>query len=234
MEYSRLTTSNKNLIKRFSHSKRFEIASNLIEKYDPKTFLDYGAGDGELVKYLLNIKKKNIYLFEPNSQMRISLENNLINHKIFLSKIFKDRTEIYQNFFDVISINEVFEHLTFENSIKILKNLKKIGKSDVKLIISVPIEVGLASLFKNSIRIITKQTHEGTNLKNIVKSFFHMNIERPNIDYNNSHIGFNYKYFLNFLDNQNLKIKNLTFSPYNFLGRNLSSQIFVEAIFNDQ
>ncbi len=234
MNYSDLTISNKNLIKRLSHSKRFEIASKLIEKYNPDTYLDYGTGDGELIKCLLNKKKKKIYLFEPNEIMRANLKLNLINYQNEIIKIFKKDSEVFENFFDLISINEVFEHLTNESCIETFKILKKIGKKNVKLIISVPIEIGVASLFKNFIRIMTRQTHKDTNLKNIFKSLFSLHIERPNLKYNDSHIGFNYKKFIKLVKSQDIVINNKTFSPYNFLGSSFNSQIFLEAKFNNK
>lgn len=233
MDYSILTTSNKNFIKRLTHSKRFKIASKLIEKYDPFTYLDYGTGDGELIKYISNKSKKKIYVFEPNEKMRKNLTYNLNNYDCEIIKTFEGTSEIYQNFFDLISINEVFEHLNENDCIETFKILKKIGKKNVKLIISVPIEIGIASLFKNIIRIMTKQTHPDTNFKNIFKSLLSMHIQRPNLKYNNSHIGFNYKNFINLIKNQNIDIKNISFSPYNFLGKNFNSQLFVEAKFSN-
>jgi len=176
-------------------------------------------------------QKKKICLFEPVEKMRENLNVNIKNFSNI--KIFEKSEEINKNFFDLISINEVFEHLTLEECKKTLNILKQAGKQNVKLIISVPIEVGLSSLLKNLIRILTNQTHQGTNLKNLIKSVFYFHIDRPNIPYNDSHIGFNYKKFIQFLIVEGIIINKITYSPFNLFKGIANTQIFIEANFND-
>ena len=128
-------------------------------------------------------------------------------------------------------INEVFEHLNFQEQKKLINNLKQISRKNGKIIISVPIEVGMSSLFKNIIRILINQKHENTTFLNLIKSCLYLKIDRPNKKYNNSHIGFNYLHFIKFLKKENLIIEKLIFSPFSILKGLLNSQIFIIAKF---
>ena len=229
MNYSGLTISNKNLIKRFSHSQRYFLGSSLISKYKPNKVLDYGAGDGEMFKYVKKSLQKKIFFFEPNKVMAQQLKTNLRKYK--KNKIFTNSSKIYQNYFDLVCINEVFEHLNLKEQKKLIKTLKKISLKNCIFLISVPIEVGFSSVLKNLVRIITFQTHQNTNIKNIILSLFYLKIKRPSQRYNDSHIGFNYLNFVKFLRGENLEILGISYSPFNFLKGLINSQIFIEAKF---
>ncbi len=229
MQYKSITVSSKSSIKRFTHSKRFILIANLLKKNKYKKILDYGAGDGELYKFLDLKTRKKIFFFEPKLAMVKEMKKNLKNYEKI--KIFTNSNRIFKNYFDLICINEVFEHLNLKEQKKLINNLKKILKQNGIIIISVPIEVGLSSLIKNFIRIIIFQTHENTTFFNIIKSLFYLEINRPNKKYNNSHIGFNYLKFVKFLKKENLIIDKYQFSPFNFLKGFINSQIFITAKF---
>ena len=227
MNYKSLTVTNKNLLKRYSHTKRFLLSAELIDKYKPSKILDYGSGDGEMFKYVKKNYKKKFFFYEPDKNMANQLKLNLKKYKI--NKIFYYSHKIYKNYFDLICINEVFEHLNLSNQKKVIKNLRKISLKSCVYIISVPIEVGISSIFKNFVRMTTSQKHENTNLQNLIKSFLYMKIKRPTKKYNESHIGFNYMLFLKFLKNENFKIIEIKYSPFHFFRGFINSQIFIVA-----
>ena len=165
--------------------------------------------------------------------MQRELKNNLKKYKT--NKVFYNQKKIYSNFFDIICINEVFEHLNIKEQKKVFINLKRISRQNCKLIISVPIEVGLSSLLKNLARIAISQTHSNTNFFNIVKGLLYLKIERPNKKYNHSHIGFNYLNFIDFLKNiQKIDIIDLHYSPFNILRGLINSQVYIIAKFNEK
>ena len=161
--------------------------------------------------------------------MAEQLKSNLKKFK--KNKIFFNSSKIFRNYFDLICINEVFEHLNLKEQKKLIKNLKKISIKNCTFLISVPIEVGFSSVLKNLIRILYSQTHQNTNIKNIIKSLLYLKIKRPSQKYNDSHIGFDYLNFIKFLREENLEILDTSYSPFDFLKGLINSQIFIEAKF---
>ena len=67
--YTELTTSNKNLIKKFSHTKRFLIALKILNLKSNDKFLDIGTGDGYFLKLVNKKKIKKIVGYEPNNRL---------------------------------------------------------------------------------------------------------------------------------------------------------------------
>ena len=190
MKYSQLTIKSNNFLKRFSHTSRHKICNNIIEKYKFKTFIDYGSGDGQLIQFLKPKIGTSIYVYELNLIMMKQLKKNLKDKKNII--VIQNKKKLKNNFFDIICINEVFEHLNEENKGKVFINLKKILKKNGLIIISIPIEVGLSSLFKNIIRFFSKSKHANNNIVNTIKSLFYIKIDRGKKKYYKSHIGFNH------------------------------------------
>ena len=81
---------------------------------------------------------------------------------------------------------------------------------------------------KNLIRIYINQTHKYTSIKSIIFSFFGFKIIRPSKSYNDSHIGFDYIKFIKLLEKKNMKILNITYSPFPSLGGAFNSQVYLE------
>jgi len=229
MKYSKITVDNKYFIKRFSHNQRFIFCENIIKKYKFKKLLDYGSGDGYLIKILSkNFKKSVFHIYEPDKNMILEIRKNLrgINKKIFFN-----RKKLKKNSYDIVCVNEVFEHLSYSGVNESIKILKKILNKNGILIISVPIEVGLAGFLKNLIRYLINQKHSNTNIKNVIKSLLYLKIKRPNLEYNESHIGFNYLSFIKMLKQKGINITKISFSPFGFFGGLINSQVYIEARF---
>ena len=139
---------------------------------------------------------------------------------------FVKKNKIKKNYYDVICINEVFEHLSsieIEKAIKVIKNSIKKKKF---VIISVPIEVGVSSIIKNLVRYLINQKHRNLTLTNFIKSIFFIKIRRSNRKYDNSHIGFNYKNFIILLKSYNMNIIKIKYSPFNCLKSFCNSQVY--------
>lgn len=223
-KYSDLTIDSNFLIKRFTHNKRFKTCSDMLKEIDFKNLLDFGAGDGHLIYELSKIyKKKFYYVYEPNKKLILEAKQKLsqINNVIFLKK-----KQIKKNYYDVICVNEVFEHLNSVEIERVISVIKNSIKKEKFIIISVPIEVGVSSIIKNLVRYLINQTHKNLTLTNFIKSVFFMKIRRSAQKYNNSHIGFNYKNFLMLLKSYNLDVVKIIYSPFNILKGFLNSQVF--------
>ena len=103
MQYKSITVSSKSSIKRFTHSKRFILIANLLKKNKYKKILDYGAGDGELYKFLDLKTRKKIFFFEPKLAMVKEMKKNLKNYEKI--KIYTNSNRIFKNYFDLICLN---------------------------------------------------------------------------------------------------------------------------------
>jgi|TARA_B100001093_G_scaffold518727_1_gene604654 2-polyprenyl-3-methyl-5-hydroxy-6-metoxy-1,4-benzoquinol methylase len=105
--------------------RRKKFFKNNIKK---KKWLDIGTGSGGILDALKNISSK-CHSVEPNKIMRGKLKQAGY-------KVFKSSKEANKNYYDVITMFHVFEHLT--DPIKELKDVKKLLKKNGVLIIEVP------------------------------------------------------------------------------------------------
>lgn len=102
-----------------------------IEKYNIKNLLDFGCGNGGLLKLCSsNSNFKNLYGIELNCDIIEILNKEGIN-------TFSEINLLPKNInFNIIMMNHVLEHL--HNPIKILKDIKEIMNNETQLIIEIP------------------------------------------------------------------------------------------------
>jgi 2-polyprenyl-3-methyl-5-hydroxy-6-metoxy-1,4-benzoquinol methylase len=223
-KYSDLTVNSNSWIKRFSHNRRFQFCIDILKEIKFKNLLDFGAGDGHLIYELSKIyRKKFYYVYEPNKKLFLEAKQKL--KQIKNVKFIKKNT-IKKNYYDVICINEVFEHLNSLEIEKVINVIKNSIKKKKFVIISVPIEVGVSSIIKNLVRYLINQRHRNLTLINFIKSIFFIKIRRSNRKYDNSHIGFNYKNFIIILKSYNMNIIKIKYSPFNYLKSFCNSQVY--------
>ncbi|QNM85896.1 class I SAM-dependent methyltransferase [Polaribacter pectinis] len=220
--YSNLTIKNRSFFKRFSHNKRFQKALELVSFNDESSVLDFGTGDGYFLSLLREKTKAKISGYEPVDDMFEQLENNISDSSINLI----NNLENVSDKFNTIYCLEVLEHFSEEYQSKLINEIKNKLKPNGKIVISVPVEVGFASLLKNIVRVSISQLERDTNFKNIIKALFYRDIQRSKKDnYFLTHIGFNYKKLENVFEKESLKRINKVFSPLSFL-RTLNTQVF--------
>jgi 2-polyprenyl-3-methyl-5-hydroxy-6-metoxy-1,4-benzoquinol methylase len=227
MSYANQTINNSSLIKRFTHLKRFEVTKKILYNYEYKTLLDFGAGDGFLIKYLANyFPDKMFYGFDPLNFMYEELTSTFKKSKLNNVTITDNLKSLANKKFDIVCCMEVLEHFSKSNQIHRLTEIKSLVKNDGIILVSVPLETGLSSLFKNIIRRMLSQQQEDSSLKNIMKSFFSSKIERNKDGYIYTHIGFNHKHLESVFYSEGLKIIKKKFSPVPLLYGILNSQVF--------
>lgn len=227
MSYAKQTIANSSWIKKFSHLKRFEVATRLITPSEGTRILDFGTGDGYLLHCLeREAPKASIWGYEPVESMYTQLSSAIANISDMNIHIVKDLNALNKAQFDVISCCEVLEHFSPQNQKMHLKTMLSHLKSEGKLVISVPLEIGWPSLFKNGIRILIKQQHSLTSLKTIWRAFLGKPIARKNDFYINSHLGFNHKDLEQIFDAFSLQIEKKLYSPFPLFYGFLNSQVF--------
>jgi SAM-dependent methyltransferase len=226
--YEELTIKNRSALKRFSHHRRFLIAMDLLDVQVGERVLDYGTGDGHTLRAILNRNPQcEVFGYEPvpsmYEELREAFKEDPLRNEIQIASELK---ELPKGYFDKVCCLEVMEHLTEANQREALRNIADLLRDDGKSVISVPIEVGFASLAKNAARTVLGQRDEQTDLKNIVKSLFGLPIERADSDYIYSHMGFYYPDFEAVVTSEGFSILVKEFSPFSMMRGFLNSQVF--------
>lgn len=197
----------------FSHGARFRKTIELIDPQHGQTVLDYGCADGRLLNMLPGFVRK--IGFDPNPRNVRGVQ------------IVQDTACLDRHSCDVITVCEVFEHLSAAEVNRALVECRRLLKPHGKLIVSVPIEVGASALVKSIARWIKVRPLElNMTLANVLKSTFYLPVERIVDSYNShgeyyGHIGFDYRR----LKFDGLTIKRKLYSPLP-LGPVLNSQVF--------
>ena len=146
---------------------------NIIKKkFKPVNFLDYGCGTGHFLNRISKIKSvKNTYGYEISEYARILAKKNSKK-----SNIVDNLNQIKDNSIDFVSALHVIEHIDDRTLSKILLSIRRVIKSNGKLLFATPAKNCLAhSLKKNNWIGFKDKTH--INLKNYEewKSFFSKN-----------------------------------------------------------
>ena len=226
MNYEEITFKDSNIIKRYLQRMRLITAIQSSIKYinsmENMSICDFGAGNGELVKYIVkNYKNPLITCYEPTTKIYREAKKNLLNYN---AKITHKVDDLPVNSYDVIFCLEVFEHLPPNKTKQTFDLFKRLLKKEGLIIIGIPIEIGIQALYKGLFRMNRRYGSFDANIKNVIKSIF-MNppIDRPIINispgfpYYSHHLGFDYRVFLKECKN-NFKIIDKSASPYNLFG----------------
>jgi len=218
VDYNTQTTDNPNLISRFAHRSRNNISIKIINKIinnEKKTLLDYGCGNGYLLKELSKTNPMSTFIgYDKYSKIQykpLSIINNMEN--------------IDDKSIDVFCCFETLEHLN-EDEFKILfLNIKRLIKDSAKIIISIPIIGGPTLIIKEISRMILFKRKSDYNFKELfLASFFGINAQRAE-NIKTSHKGFNFKK-LKYKLQQKFNIISIIYSPFKFLPWIFNSQVF--------
>lgn len=223
--YQNITTGSPSAIKRFSHNKRFETVLAICKKLNAKTMLDIGTGDAYFIKlaHQSSLNMELMHALEPKSDL---YEEGLeMTAKIANAKLFKNWASINQTY-DIVTCQEVFEHLPADETLRLLEKIREHMNPKGHLIVTVPIESGLAGFVKNIVRFAIGAKHDNASLKNVIKSALGITIDRAVSadNYIYSHIGFNHKLLEQAFKNAKYAILNTSYSPFPYSGTIVNAQ----------
>ncbi len=108
--------------------------------------LDIGAGMGYIEELLSQDKQKEIY---ANDFSKISIENLKKRYKGNFSLRSIYDLNYPKNFFDVVLVLDVLEHIPPSKTFGLLKSIKSLLKINGTLIVSVPMNEGLGNMKTN-------------------------------------------------------------------------------------
>ena len=220
--YGDYTYNARNLLKRFSHRRRFRQSIRCIPTDSSIRLLDFGCGDGLFLNRLKNTLNNGCFLIGYEPIMDSVLGNN-VNITASWEEVVAEAP------FDYVTCFEVLEHFDADRQAETLKKLFHLLTNEGCLIVSVPIESGFPSLVKNLIRKFScaKRDRPVYSIRNIVAACLKRPLPRyrTGSDYLFSHMGF-YPADLEKVFSENFVITKKCFSPFPLLGSQLNSQIF--------
>lgn len=226
MDFGGYTIHSSSAVKRFSHRSRLNRAVRLLAPSVGDRIVDYGTGDGVLLAYLSR--------YEPRARLcgyekahKEEAERNTRGIDA-VAGIYETLEEVAAFRPNKIACLEVLEHLRPAVQASILADFRRLVGDGGRVLISVPIEVGPPSLFKNVVRWAVDQPHRGMTPRNVALSLFGMTsrIERDeDADYIASHIGFDYRALARLIRESGFTIRR-SYSPFPRLGPWLNTQVF--------
>lgn len=182
--YDRQTVNSPNPIARFSHRRRAAKSVALAEKYLPSRGIiaDFGAGTG-LFLSALGDRRKDAALYAIEPYMPPSADPRIR----YLSDL-----KMAAESFDVITAFETCEHLTSDELNSLIADCKVMLQSKGKLIISVPIMIGMALPLKDISRSLLFKRPLEYSFPELVGGVFGSDVARP-VDPRPTHKGFDFR-----------------------------------------
>ena len=227
MAYSSMTIGNNSPIKRWSHNSRFTKALGAMPPAANDRILDFGTGDGHLIGLLKQeCPSVRVCGFDPH----LDPSADDVKQRFPDVKFVKDRDGIGAGPFDKIYCLETLEHFVGEPLTEIVAFLTRHTSPNGRILVSVPIEIGLSSLLKNLFRTMVGQRHRGTTWKIIWDSFIGNTaaIARPPSEtgWISSHLGFDFRIIPVLFAKYGFEVETVGYSPLPIPSHSLNSQVF--------
>lgn len=209
-------------IKRFTHGRRMQLALTLVSPQPGESILDVGTGDGAFPLELVRLRPwASVVAQDPMSHMVDQARVMCGGYsQIAVSQVIPDLA------FDWVTCFEVLEHLPPDTVADLLSQMRSVLKPHGQIVVSVPIEVGLAGAIKNLIRYGIGQSHPSP-LKDMARAALGLPVCRTyDGGYCGSHVGFDYRALPPAFKNAGLEIERVIYSPIPAIGYFLNSQVF--------
>lgn len=234
MSYANLTISDKNPIKRWLQRRRFDDALKALDRAAPAPaplkVMDYGAGNGELIRQLAELRPIEATVFEPTPTLMKEARQHLAH--LDAVSFCRTPTEAPGDHFDYVFCLEVFEHLPPEQTEQALAQIQRLLKPTGVAVIGVPHELFVPALIKGAFRMSRRFGAFDARPRNILAAFRGKPpTERPTTEiapgqaYHSHHLGFDYRR----LESQfrpYFRREARWFSPFPLLGSSLNSEVY--------
>ncbi|MCC2972289.1 methyltransferase domain-containing protein [Massilia sp. IC2-476] len=225
MSYTEGVFRDRNPIKRWLQQQRLHSAIGFAQtaRESVRCVLDFGAGSGELCKYLVHeYPNATIICYEPCSDL-------LEEAKIELKGL--PRVEFHASFntipqgqVDLLFCLEVFEHIPLSMRARSLGEVGALLREDGEAVFGVPVEVGLPALYKGMFRMSRRYGAYDAKPMHVLKATLGMPPKDrpigylpPDVEVHNEHMGFDHRVFRKALGEQ-FALTKASASPFPLLG----------------
>ncbi len=233
MAYADITTRDRNPLKRWLQRRRFSDALAVVTNLHATAklrVLDFGAGDGELIRQMVSATSVEPWVYEPTPYLMAEAREKLTN---FGSVRFtEDLRVIESESFDYIFSLEVFEHLPDKEMASAIAEIHRLLRPTGTAVIGVPHELFLPALLKGMFRASRRYGEFDATPKNIFKALTgHPPSHRPvaeiypGLSYHFHHLGFDYRALEHALK-ERFQLRQKWFSPVPMFGALLNSEVY--------
>ena len=233
MAYADITTNDRNPVKRWLQRRRFTDALAVLTNGRTTTalrILDFGAGDGELIRQMVSVTSVEPWVYEPTPSLMAEARERLAS--VGSVRFAEDLKFIESESFDYIFSLEVFEHLPDKETASAISEIHRLLKPGGTAVIGAPHELFLPALLKGLFRAARRYGEFDAIPKNIFKALIgHPPLQRPvaeiypGLRYHFHHLGFDYRVLEHGLK-QRLQLRRKFFSPVPIFGAVLNSEVY--------
>lgn len=233
MSYADITFCDQNPIKRWLQQRRLADAIQLTAHFQGiNTVLDFGAGNGELSKRLINFfPKAHIICYEPTFDLMAEAQKN--TEKFQQIRFVSDMGAVSKESVDLLYCLEVFEHLPVNEAEKAFSLIRSVLRDSGIAIMGVPIEVYLPALYKGIFRMTRRFGDFDATPGNVLRATVGFPPQSRPINeiatgwwYHPHHLGFDYRRFRALLKSQHLMILKQSASPIPIFGAWINPEIY--------
>lgn len=227
MTYAEKTTGDPNPIKRWLQRRRFveAVSAVPVSGLRGSRVLDYGAGNGELAKYLAERAPDcDYWAFEPDSERNAEARENLAGLPV---KFVTDVSGLPPEGFGFLFCLEVFEHLPEAETCAALDDIARLLCRDGRAVIGVPHELYLPAVLKGVFRMTRRLGDFDARPANILRAALGRPPEARPLSgrYYPHHLGFDHRVLEERLSAR-FRVVRKWFSPAPPLGPFLNSEIY--------
>ena len=233
MAYADMTIRDRNPLKRWLHRRRLSdalaVLSNTTSR-DRLRILDFGAGDGELVRQMASIAPIAAWVYEPTPSVMAEAKESLsgLERVTFVESL----ASVESAFFDYVFCLEVFEHLPEKETLAAIAEIRRLLKSSGIAVIGVPHELFAPALFKGIFRMSRRYGDFDASLRHILAATLGCPpLLRPTSEislglaFHSHHLGFDFRVLEQKL-REHFEVEKKWFSPVPFLGVALNSEVY--------
>ncbi len=242
MQYSQRLLQRGSHLTRLAHRSRYSTVLDIIRGVQYTRALDYGCGDGWLLKmaYEQNLVKEGLGVDIEPLMLSTCRETFAGIPGFEFCQPHEISQKISLNSCDLILCTETLEHV--EEPERVLQQILTYSKSDAQLVVSVPIEIGPSLLFKQLGRYFANRKGDYGYERYTPSELFSASILWDATSFPSthsqkapirSHKGFDYRKIDKLLQ-QNVKIERRILSPFPWLGNMLNSTIIWICQVNDE